>query len=124
MWVPREKSKRGESFCYCPPYIRPKLTQPKHSIHKYVFYAIHLSRSKFGFMKTSHHGETRKYVCSQCYKTFAGLYLQVSKHRDIFQLTCSQKYCQIHHGFDQKKVKKTTSILNLTILEATSDVKK
>ena len=44
-WSLREKSLREKSYCYGSYYIRPKITQPNHSIQSYDFYALCLRRA-------------------------------------------------------------------------------
>ena len=37
-------------------------------------------------------------TCTQCYKRFIGLYLQVCKNRPIFKINQSPSYCQIQYA--------------------------
>ena len=53
-------------------------------------------------MNAKTHQRILSVASSQCYETIMGLYLQVCKYRDIFQLSSSKKYCRIHDAYAQK----------------------
>ena len=46
-----------------------------------------------GWLKWQGYGALIQMTSSQCYKSYTGLHLQVSKYRAIFKLTCSHNYC-------------------------------
>ena len=48
-------------------------------------------------LKTFGENSSHLGTCSQSYKAFTGLYLQVCKYRAIFNITCSHKYCIIQY---------------------------
>ena len=68
-------------------------------------------------------------ISSRCHEGVTGVYLQVCKYRLIFKRTCSRKYCQIQCSYAcftfRYEVLKllSISIINLRILEASSELK-
>ena len=57
---------------------------------------LKLSHSEAGVSLQLYYEQLCFVICSQCYGSFTGLYLQVGKYRAIFKQTCCEKYCQIH----------------------------